>query len=65
MDVIKLMEEAIEDERRAQEKYRQGTEAAEDPETRSLFEQLAHMEVGHERLLRERLAALKLIRGQQ
>jgi len=65
LDVIKLMEEAIEDERRAQEKYRQGVEAAEDPETRTLFEQLVQMEISHERLLRERLATLKLIRGQQ
>ena len=65
MDLIKLMEDAIENERQAQETYRQGAEAAEDPETRSLFEQLVQMETGHERLLRDRLATLKLIKGQR
>ncbi|MHB9112245.1 MAG: ferritin family protein [Thermoleophilia bacterium] len=65
MDVIKLMEQAIENERRAREMYREGAEAAEDPETRSIFEQLARWEEDHERILRERLATLKLIRGQQ
>lgn len=65
MDVIKLMEEAIENERHAVDMYRQGAEAAEDPETRSIFEQLARWEEEHEKILRERLATLKLIRGQQ
>lgn len=65
MDVIKLMEQAIENEKRAREMYREGAEAAEDPETRSIFEQLARWEEDHERILRERLATLKLIRGQQ
>ena len=65
MDVIKLMEQAIENEKHAREMYRQGAEAAEDPETRSIFEQLARWEEDHERILRERLATLKLIRGQQ
>jgi len=59
------MEQAIEDERLAQERYRQGAEAAADPETRSLFEQLVQMEKGHEKLLRERLATLKLLKGSQ
>ena len=65
MDVIKLMEKAIETERQAQEMYREGAEAAEDLETRSIFEQLVRWEQDHERLLTERLATLKLIRGQQ
>lgn len=64
MDVIKLMEEAIENEQQAAAKYRQGAEIAEDPETRSLFEQLVKWESDHERLLRDRLATLKLIRGE-
>ncbi|MCL4474116.1 MAG: rubrerythrin [Actinobacteria bacterium] len=63
MDVIKLMEEAIEEERRAHEKYKHGAEEAADPETRSMFEQLARMEENHERMLRDRLSALKLIKG--
>ncbi len=63
--MIKLIEEAIENEKMAAEKYRRGAESAEDPETRSLFEQLVRWEQDHERILRERLAVLKLIRGQQ
>ncbi|MFA6001267.1 MAG: ferritin family protein [Thermoleophilia bacterium] len=63
MDVIKLMEKAIENERKAQEMYREGAAAAADPETRSIFEQLAKWEQEHERILLDRLATLKLIRG--
>ena len=65
MDVIKLIEEAIEYERQAADRYREGAGAAEDPETRALFEQLVRWEEDHERILRDRLATLKLIQGQQ
>ncbi|MBK5225137.1 MAG: rubrerythrin [Thermoleophilia bacterium] len=65
MDVIKLMEKAIENERQARDMYHEGAAAAEDPETRSIFEQLARWEEDHERILRERLATLRLIKGQQ
>ena len=65
MDVIKLMEKAIENEREATKMYRQGAEAAGDPETRSIFEQLDKWEEEHERILLDRLATLKLIRGGQ
>jgi rubrerythrin len=64
LELIKLIEEAIEDEKKAAEKYRRGAELAGDPETRSFFEQLVNWEEGHERVLRDRLAALKLIRGE-
>lgn len=64
MDVIKLIEEAIENEKAAAERYRQGAQEAGDPETRSMFEQLVKWEEGHEQLLKDRLATLKLIRGQ-
>ncbi len=64
MDMIQLIEEAIEDERRAAEKYRMGAEIAEDPETRTFFEQLVSWEQGHERILRDRLAALKLLKDE-
>lgn len=63
MDVIKLMEKAIENEREAYRMYLEGADAAEDPETRSIFEQLAKWEREHERILLDRLATLKLIRG--
>lgn len=65
MDVIKLIEDAIENERKAAETYRRGAEMAEDPETRTFFEQLVKWEQEHERILRDRLATLKLIKGQQ
>ncbi|MHB1412794.1 MAG: ferritin-like domain-containing protein [Thermoleophilia bacterium] len=65
MNVIQLIEEAIENERMAAERYRQGAQAADDPETRTLFEQLVRWEEDHERILHERLTTLKLIRGQQ
>jgi len=64
MDVIRLMEKAIENEREARKMYLDGAGAAEDPETRSIFEQLAKWEEEHERILLDRLATLKLIRGQ-
>ena len=65
INVIQLIEEAIENEKMAAERYRQGAQAADDPETRTLFEQLVRWEEDHERILRERLTTLKLIRGQQ
>jgi len=65
LDVIKLIEDAIEAEREAVRTYKQGAELAEDPETRTFFEQLVGWEQEHERILKERLATLKLIRGDQ
>lgn len=65
MDLIKLIEQAIENEREAAAMYRQGADQAEDPETRTFFEQLVKWEQEHERILRDRLATLKLIRGQK
>ena len=65
MDVIQLIEEAIENEKKAAERYRQGAAMADDPETRTLFEQLVRWEQDHERVLRERLTTLRLLHGQQ
>lgn len=65
MDVIALIEEAIKHERAAAEKYREGAAAAADAETRTMFEQLSRWEQDHERLLKDRLTALKLLRGGQ
>ncbi|MEW6020096.1 MAG: ferritin family protein [Pseudomonadota bacterium] len=64
MDVIRLIEEAIEDEMEAARKYQQGADIADDPETRTFFEQLVKWEKEHERILRDRLATLKMIRGE-
>ena len=61
-ELIKTIEAAIEDERKAQEDYKQAAEMAEDPETRTFFEQLVKDEAGHEKVLKRRLAALKLLK---
>lgn len=65
MDVIKLIEDAIAAEQEAVETYQRGAELAEDPEMRTFFEQLVGWEQEHERILKERLATLKLIKGDQ
>jgi rubrerythrin len=63
MDAIKLIEEAIEAEEAAEERYKTGAKIADDPETRSMFEQLAEWEDGHKSMLKERLATLKMMKG--
>lgn len=60
---IKLIEEAIEAEIAARQRYEKGAQQAEDPETRALFEQLAHWEEGHEQMLRDRLATVKMLKS--
>lgn len=65
MDLINLLEKAIENERQAAAMYRQGAEMAGDPETRTFFEQLVKWETDHERILKDRLATLKLIQGER
>ena len=62
MNAIELIESAILAEQEAQRMYKEGAAQAEDAETRALFEQLAHWEIGHETMLRDRLATLKLIK---
>ena len=61
-ELIKTIEAAIKDERQAQIDYKKAAEMAEDPETRAFFEQLAKDEEGHEKILKRRLAALKLMK---
>jgi rubrerythrin len=61
--MIEALELAIEDERSAQEKYREMAAIAEDAETRLMFEQMAREEQMHYRRLVEKLKALKLMRG--
>lgn len=63
MDLIKLIEEAIEEEQAAQTKYAQIAAAASDPEIRSFFEQMVREEEMHEMHLRKRLIAIKLLEG--
>lgn len=63
MNLFEILEEAIKAEQEAQRRYRRGAEEAADPETRALFKQLMREEESHEVRLRERLLAVKLIKG--
>lgn len=63
MDAVDLLQEAIDAETKAHERYRSGAEQAEDPETRALFEELARDEAGHRDKLTQRLKSLKLLRS--
>jgi rubrerythrin len=61
MGVIEILESAIEGERNSKEKYLKLATEATDPETRAILEQLAQDEEGHEKALKERLAAVRLM----
>jgi rubrerythrin len=58
-DLLAILEEAIADERAAQEKYRRGLERCADPEACEVFEQLLREELAHERVLEARYVAVK------
>lgn len=62
MDIIEALEAAIDAEIKAQERYKSFIPLAEDAETRSIFEHLVRWETEHEKMLRDRLATLKLIK---
>jgi len=53
------LEEAIADERAAQEKYRRGLERCADPAACEVFEQLLREEMAHERVLEARYVEVK------
>ena len=57
--LLAILEEAIADERAAQEKYRRGLERCADPESCRVFEQLLREEQAHERALEARYAEVK------
>ncbi len=61
MGVIEILEGAIEGEKNTREKYLKLAGDATDPETRAILEQLALDEEGHEQILKERLAAIRLM----
>lgn len=63
MELISIIESAIEDEKNAQIKYRQGYEKAENPQAKAMFEQLIKDEEGHEKYLNQVLKALKMMEG--
>lgn len=62
MGIIEILEDAIESEKREREKYFKLAREAADPETRAILEQLARDEKEHETILKERLAAVKLMK---
>lgn len=58
-DLLTILEEAIADERAAQDKYRRGLERCADPEACAVFEQLLREELAHERVLEARYVEVK------
>ena len=58
-DLLAILEDAIADERAAQEKYRRGLEHCADPAACAVFEQLLHEERAHERALEARYVEVK------
>lgn len=62
MDITDILKTAIESEQTERAKYMELAKQAEDPETRAVLEQLARDEEEHARKLKERLAALRLMR---
>ncbi|SDL79577.1 ferritin family protein [Halarsenatibacter silvermanii] len=58
-ELLETIEEAIQDERDAQQKYRKLKKLADDEETQQLYEQLISDEKQHEKILRSRYEALK------
>jgi rubrerythrin len=58
-DLLAILEEAIADERAAQDKYRRGLERCADPEACEVFGQLLREELAHERVLEARYVEVK------
>jgi bacterioferritin (cytochrome b1) len=58
-DLLAILEEAIADERAAQEKYRRGLERCADPAACAVFEQLLREERAHEKALEARYIEVK------
>ncbi len=63
LDIKKLIADAIKEEREAQINYQRAADEAQDPETKTFFEQLVKEEKSHEKRLKDRLMAIKLIQG--
>lgn len=58
-DLLDILEAAMDDERAAQQKYRDGLERCADPEACAVFEQLLREEQAHERVLAARYTEVK------
>jgi rubrerythrin len=57
--LLEILEEAIEREQLSQQRYALGASLAADAEVKEMFLRLIEDEMSHERILRERLVALK------
>ncbi len=62
-DIVKILKAAIEKEIEAYQAYREAAQRANDPEARSLLEQLALDEVGHREVLEAQLALMAEAEG--
>jgi rubrerythrin len=58
-DLLAILEEAIADERAAQDKYRDGLDRCADPAACELFERLLREETAHEKVLEARYVEVK------
>lgn len=58
-ELLAILEQAIEEERRSAGRYRRGIELSSEPEAKKMFERLVHEEEAHERVLKERYYEIK------
>jgi rubrerythrin len=58
-ELLEILEEAIEREQLSQQRYALGASLATDTAVKEMLLRLVEDEMSHERILRERLAALK------
>jgi rubrerythrin len=58
-DLLAILEDAMADERAAQDKYRRGLERCADPAACELFEKLLREERAHEKVLEARYVEVK------
>ncbi len=61
-DMITTLEDIIEAEKTMKARFQKLANDASTPELRALFHELAHEEAGHEKELKERLTAIRLMR---
>jgi rubrerythrin len=57
--LLKILEEAILDEKASAARYRHGAELARDPDVKKMFDDLAADEIAHEATLKERYHEIK------
>jgi rubrerythrin len=57
--LLEILEQAIQMEKLAAERYRRGQELAVQEDVKLMFEKLVQDEMGHERLLKERYIQIK------